>query len=132
MRPWHRFRLSGQTGQLAVFYRTDTGETVRWDTIGPMRPAVLVKSSGWMPAWSVGNIPVGFVTPPSSSRAYLRRQSAGVAFASAAAGSGWDCASHAVTTCGSRRTSAPSAVQPARLRIQPVRVRPREINDLPA
>jgi hypothetical protein len=69
MRPWHRLRLSGQTGQLAVFFRTDTGDTVRWDTVGRMPPAALVKSSGWMPAWSVGNIPpwlviTGLLVPP--------------------------------------------------------------------
>jgi hypothetical protein len=62
-----------------VFFRTDTDATVRWDTIGPMPPVALVKSSGWMPAWSIGNVPPwlhigGLLVPPLLLEVLRRRR----------------------------------------------------------
>jgi hypothetical protein len=103
--PWHRLRFSGQSGQLAVYFRTDTGEPVRWNP-GAMPPNSIVVRHGPMPAWTAGGIPPSLViarllVPPLffESRRSRRVRELG-AF-------GWGCASPAGTTCARCLARAP-------------------------
>jgi hypothetical protein len=68
MQPWHRFHLSGQSGEFAVYVRTDTGEPVRWHRGAGLPQSVFV-ARGPMPMWTVGDITVwpviaGLLVPP--------------------------------------------------------------------